>query len=95
MTSFNDVAQHFSDLHKNWVKACQAIDPSATVQFDNLNTDKHSNHVCAISNGQLIEKAAIHFSSLEGKQLPPAATDKFPDYHHRRFQVNNVGTNRA
>lgn len=91
MTSeFDNIAKQFSNIQNDWLESCKILDPKATIICDDLNKPRHRNYIRAISNGDIFEKAAIHFSELEGQQLPPAATEQFPKYHQCPFRVTGV-----
>jgi len=45
---------------------------------------------CVLSDGQLIEKAGVNFSHVEGLSLPPAATLKRPELVNAPFQALGV-----
>lgn len=43
-----------------------------------------------LSNGQLLEKSGVNYSHIQGKQLPLAATDRYPNLNQAAFQAQGV-----
>lgn len=94
---FNDVAPHMADtlmeLQLAWRDTLQSFETRQRFAIDALQPHPHHcNWVCHIQDGDVWEKAGINVTWMQGQQLPPAATERYPEAANCPFYAFGISS---
>ena len=81
------VSAYLSDLQTRICRGLEAAD--GTARFDTRSADGEGVQARprVLSDGPVLERAAVMFSHARGPALPPAATARRPELAGRRFEA--------
>lgn len=82
-----DIIQYFKRTQTKITKALEKLEPKSSFQGEDLKTDRGQTKPQILSNGAVIEKAAVNFTHSIGQNLPPAATERKPELAGSPFQA--------
>lgn len=82
------IKTYLLELQHTICQALEAVDGKAVFVRDSWErAEGGSGHTCALSDGDIIEKAGVNFSHVYGKQLPATATVRYPNLAGASFQA--------
>ncbi|WBF65732.1 MAG: oxygen-dependent coproporphyrinogen oxidase [Candidatus Kinetoplastibacterium crithidii] len=81
--------EYFTSLQKNIVSSLEEIECQKFL-YDSWSNEKGQGLSCLIENGRVFERAAVLFSNVKGKKLPPTASEKKPDLHDSKWEAMGV-----
>lgn len=87
---FSAVRSQLLQLQDSICDGLASLDPTSFVEqrFEGEGDLLHRPRVLA--DGEVIEKAAVHFSSTAGRRLPPAATERKPELAGHEYRAASV-----
>ena len=88
--NFQAVRDHLAGLQDSICRGLEEIDGGhfEEQRFEGPGDSLQRPRV--LSDGAVIEKAAVHFSSTAGKELPAAATERKPELAGREYRAASV-----
>ena len=88
--AYESVRDHLAGLQDSICAGLEEIDGSRFQResFEGPEGSVHRPRVLA--DGEVIEKAAVHFSGSVGRNLPPAATERRPELAGREYRAASV-----
>jgi len=85
------VAVYLHGLQDRICEALERVDGSARFEEDRRENPEHGLSLPRVlSEGPVLERAAVNFSHARGAELPPAATDRRPELAGRAFQAVSI-----
>jgi coproporphyrinogen III oxidase len=87
---FEAVRDQLLSLQDEICRGLEGIDGAAFSEQRFGGPDGALHRPRVLSNGEIIEKAAVHFSSSAGKNLPAAATERRPELAGLRYRAVSV-----
>ena len=89
--SIEVVRDFFLDLQERIVQSFEELDGSGKFHRESYDADNGSfARPRVLMDGAIFEKAAVQFSYSIGESLPPAATDRHPDFVNKPFQATAI-----
>ena len=90
LPDYERVRRHLAGLQDSICQGLATIDGGrfAEDRFDGPGASVHRPRV--LEGGEVIEKAAVHFSASVGRSLPPAATGRRPELAGRQYRAASV-----
>ena len=80
----------FSATQENWRQSL-ALHDSSPWQIDETTLPHYHSRICTLTQGPILEKAAVTFSRVQGDKLSPSAlTENKPDIIGQPFRALNV-----
>jgi len=87
---FQAVRDHLAGLQDSICRGLEEIDGGHFEEQQFEGTGDSVQRPRVLSDGAVIEKAAVHFSSTAGKELPAAATERKPELAGREYRAASV-----
>lgn len=88
--NLTDVRTYLTNLQADICQQIEAFEPTERFLKDDASDHGHTSQVRVIANGEVIEKGGVMFSHVEGMQLPPAATERYPQLAGCQFTAMGV-----
>ena len=82
-----EIVHYFKTTQTKIIQALEELEPSAVFQGKELRSDRGLSNPQILSDGKIIEKAAVNFTHSIGQRLPPAATERKPELAGSPFQA--------
>lgn len=82
-----DIIQYFETLQAQICQALEEIEPTQRFQGETIASERGRSKPRILSQGDIIEKAAVNFTHSIGQKLPPAATERKPELAGSPFQA--------
>ena len=86
----DEVSSYFKTLQNSICEEIKAIDPEGSFREDNWNYRVGGGLSRISEKGKVFEKAGVNFSDIEGKNLPPSATELRPELKGRGFRAMGI-----
>lgn len=81
------VREYLCTLQDSICSFLETIEPEARFSKEELSSDTGFSQPRILSNGRVIEKAAVNFTHSQGSSLPSAATDRKPEMAGKAFEA--------
>ena len=82
-----DIIHYFKNTQKKITESLEVFEPKSSFQGEELHSDRGQTRPQILSDGEVIEKAAVNFTHSIGQKLPPAATERKPELAGKKFQA--------
>ncbi len=86
------VRAYLGDFQDRLCAALEGEEPSARFRGETVETPGGGVSRPRVLSGEVIEKAAVHFSDTRGKRLPQAASERRPELAGRAYAALSVST---
>lgn len=90
MDLFDPVRAHLLGLQDSICAALTEVGAGAFAEQSFAGAGEQLHRPRVLAGGEVIEKAAVHFSSTEGGALPPAATTRRPELTGQAYRAASV-----
>ena len=84
------VKSYFLSLQETICSAIEEREPQSSFNRKHIEHERGLSKPQVLSEGQHIEKAAVHFTHVHGKSLPPAATKRKPELSGCAFEAVSI-----
>lgn len=88
--NITSVESFLRSWQKDIITMLEGFETDIKFQTDAWKSKLGNGQTCTLTDGDIIEKAGVNFSTIQGDKLPPAATKRHPELAALPFQAMGV-----